>query len=172
MATQIGVTHDFSSKDELASPDLRTCPQCKTVAVPRGLNSTRKLNSNPPTTGRVNGALAIHCPYCGHVYGRNTLLNRKVRNIVVSGAGGASTITVDNATLQMSVAILPDYADNQSVTWSVVAGTAVGTTINATTGLLTPGTGAPANGTVTVKATANDGSGAIGTTVITLSNQA
>lgn len=169
MATQIGTTRNYSSKDELTSPDLRTCPQCQVVAVPRGLNSTRKLGVvNPATNGRVNGALAIHCPNCGHVYGRNTLLNRKVRSIVVTS--GAATITVNDATMQMSVAILPEYADNQAVTWSIVAGTAVGTTINAN-GLVTPGAGVGANGTATVKATAADGSGAIGTKLITLSNQ-
>lgn len=160
MATQIGTSRIFTDKVEIGSANAKNCPNCKVSAVPRGTISTRKANTG-----------TIHCPNCGHVYGRNSLLSRKVRNIAVTGAAGASTITVDNATLQMSAAILPDYAEKQTVTWSVIAGTAVGTTISAT-GIVTPGAGAPANGTVTVRATANDGSGTIGEKVITLSNQA
>ena len=51
------------------------------------------------------------------------------------------------------------------MTWSVVNGTGQAT-IN-TTGLVT----AVANGTVTARATANDGSGVVGSLVITISSQ-
>lgn len=59
--------------------------------------------------------------------------------------------------------VLPANATNNTVTWSVTPGTG-NATISAT-GLLT----ATANGTVTVIATANDGSGVIGTMTVTIS---
>ena len=88
-----------------------------------------------------------------------------VTSITVRGAGDAAAITTKGGTLQMSAAVLPDNATNKSVTWSVsdiTGGAAI--TEN---GLLT----ATVNGTVTVKATANDGSGVFGTREITISGQ-
>jgi hypothetical protein len=70
-----------------------------------------------------------------------------VSAVTVTGAGGATTITVNGATLQMLAHIDPHNASNQTVTWSVVGGAGI---INSA-GLLTPIT----NGTVTVKATSN-----------------
>jgi uncharacterized protein YjdB len=88
-----------------------------------------------------------------------------VNSIMVQGQGGVSTITVNGATLQMLATVLPTYAFNSTYTWSVINGTG-SATIDAA-GLLTPIT----NGTVTVKATANDASGVFGTATITISNQ-
>jgi len=88
-----------------------------------------------------------------------------VASITVQGAGGASTITTQNGTLQMTRNVLPANATDNSVTWSIVNGTG-SATIN-TNGLLT----ATGDGTVTATATANDGSAISGTTIITISNQ-
>ncbi len=88
-----------------------------------------------------------------------------VTGITVTGAGGATTITTDNGTLQLTATVTPSDATNKTVTWSVVNGTGQAT-INST-GLVT----AVANGTVTARATANDGSGVVGSLVITISNQ-
>src|SRR5690606_13424831 len=88
-----------------------------------------------------------------------------VTSITVTGAGGASAITSDNGTLQLTATVTPADATNKTVTWSVVNGTGQAT-INPT-GLVT----AIANGTVTARATANDGSGVAGTLVITISSQ-
>lgn len=85
-------------------------------------------------------------------------------SVTVSGAGGATTITVDGGTLQMSASVLPSGA-SQDVDWSVVSGT--GTALISTGGLLT----AVSDGTVTATAKAKDGSGVVGTLVVTLSNQ-
>jgi len=76
-----------------------------------------------------------------------------VTGITVTGAGSA-TIILNGGTLQMSATALPANATNQTVTWSVTNGTG-SATINSTSGLLTA-TGA---GTVTVTASAVDGSG-------------
>jgi hypothetical protein len=84
--------------------------------------------------------------------------------IAVTGTGGATTIAVDGGTLQMLAATTPANA-SQAVKWTVTAGT--GTASISADGILT----ALTNGTVTVTATANDGSGITGTRVITLSNQ-
>ena len=88
-----------------------------------------------------------------------------VSGITVTGAGGAATITTDNGTLQLSVAVSPSNATNKAVTWSISNGT--GQASVSTGGLVT----AIANGTVTARATANDGSGVYGTLVITVTNQ-
>ena len=88
-----------------------------------------------------------------------------VTGITVTGTGGATTITTDNGTLQLTATVTPSDATNKTVTWSVVNGTGQAT-INST-GLVT----AVANGTVTARATANDGSGIVGSLVITISGQ-
>ncbi len=80
-----------------------------------------------------------------------------VTGITVTGAGGANTITSDNGTLQLTAAITPADATNKTVTWSIQNGT--GQASISTSGLVT----AIANGTVTARATANDGSGVFGT---------
>jgi uncharacterized protein YjdB len=84
-----------------------------------------------------------------------------VATITVSGQGGVTTV-VDGSMLQMMASILPVNATDQSVTWSVTNGTGTAT-INAS-GLLSGLT----QGTVTVIATANDGSGIVGQLIITI----
>ncbi|WP_204787576.1 Ig-like domain-containing protein, partial [Paenibacillus oryzisoli] len=84
-----------------------------------------------------------------------------VTSITVTGADEASSVP-NGSTLQMSAAVLPLNATNASFTWSVEAGTGAATI--SPTGELT-GTGV---GTVTVKATANDASGIVGSKVITI----
>ncbi|MEP4667539.1 MAG: T9SS type A sorting domain-containing protein [Cyclobacteriaceae bacterium] len=88
-----------------------------------------------------------------------------VNAITVQGQAGATTITTDGGTLQMEASILPADADDATYTWSLENGTGEATID--TNGLLT----AVSNGTVTVTATANDGSGVSGDAVITISNQ-
>lgn len=89
----------------------------------------------------------------------------KVTGITVTGEGGASTITADKGILQLSAEISPSDATNKTVTWSIANGTGQATITYS--GLVM----AITNGTVTARATANDGSGVYGTLVITLSNQ-
>jgi uncharacterized protein YjdB len=91
--------------------------------------------------------------------------NIPVTGITVSGAGGSTTITTDNGTLQLSAAVSPSNATNRSVTWSLTNGTGQATITSA--GLVT----AMVNGTVTARATANDGSGVYGTLTLTITNQ-
>ncbi|MBO9605484.1 MAG: Ig-like domain-containing protein [Paenibacillaceae bacterium] len=90
---------------------------------------------------------------------------KPVTGITVSGAGGASAIATYHGTLQMSAAIAPVDASVQTVTWSVENGT--GSASIDAGGLLT----AVSNGTVTVRAMAQDGSGVSGTKQVTISNQ-
>ena len=88
-----------------------------------------------------------------------------VTSISVIGAGGATSITTKAGSLQLSASILPSNATNKSVTWSIVNGTGQATI--SSSGLVT----AIANGTVTARATANDGSGIFGTLIISITNQ-
>jgi len=90
------------------------------------------------------------------------------QNIPVAGItiAGGNSITTRGGTLQLTAAVQPSNATNKAVTWSLTGGSAYAF-INSTTGLLT----AVANGTVTVRVTANDGSGVYGTTAVTISGQ-
>jgi uncharacterized protein YjdB len=88
-----------------------------------------------------------------------------VTSIIVTGAGGASSITADNGSLQLNAAILPANATVKTVTWSFVDNTGIAAINSA--GLVT----GVSNGSITARATANDGSGVNGTLLITISNQ-
>ncbi len=76
-----------------------------------------------------------------------------------------TTITTPGGTLQVSATVLPEDAIDKTVTWSVANGT--GEASISVDGILT----AISDGTVTVKATSNDGSNVTGSMVITLMNQ-
>jgi uncharacterized protein YjdB len=95
----------------------------------------------------------------------NSNNNVLVTNITVTGAGDAKTISTNDGTLPLNTTISPANATNKTVTWSISNGTGQATI--SSSGLIT----AIANGTVTAKATANDGSGISGTMIITISNQ-
>lgn len=88
-----------------------------------------------------------------------------VTSITVAGENGADSITESGGTLQMTAEVLPDNATSKAVIWSVENGT--GSAVINQAGLLT----AVINGTVTVKATAADGSGVSGELVISISGQ-
>ncbi|CAH1201879.1 hypothetical protein PAECIP111891_01842 [Paenibacillus allorhizoplanae] len=81
---------------------------------------------------------------------------RAVSGITLTGAGGATSL-LTGSTLQMSAVVQPFDATNANITWSVVNGT--GSATITSSGLLT----AVSDGNVTVKATAQDGSGIFGT---------
>ena len=87
-----------------------------------------------------------------------------VDSIIVSSEGDVVEVVLDE-TLQMYAAVLPIDAADATYTWSVVPGT--GTATIALDGILT-GTG---EGTVTVKALANDGSAVEGTMEITVNSR-
>lgn len=99
-------------------------------------------------------------PYCASVCYISETEIVPVTAITVSGD---ATITKAGGTADYTASITPENATNKAVTWSVTPGTG-----NATidqTGKLT----SVANGTVTVVATAQDGSGVTGTLQVTLS---
>ncbi|QPA54973.1 S-layer homology domain-containing protein [Lysinibacillus sphaericus] len=86
-----------------------------------------------------------------------------VDSITVTGT--PTTITDKDGTLQLTATVAPATATNKTVTWSVNDTTIA--TIDPTTGILT----AKANGTVTVTATAADGSTKTGTLDIVITGQ-
>jgi uncharacterized protein YjdB len=88
-----------------------------------------------------------------------------VTGITVTGAGGSTTIIVNDGTLQLSASVFPVNATDKSVNWSIVNNT--GQAIINSTGLVT----AVENGTITAIATANGGSVVFGILIITISNQ-
>ncbi len=86
-------------------------------------------------------------------------------NISVSSENDIDSITTDGGTLQMVATVLPDNAFNKIVEWSVINGT--GEANIDENGVLT----AVANGNVTVRATAYDGSDVYGEKEITINIQ-
>jgi len=88
-----------------------------------------------------------------------------VSAINVTGEGGAIAVLVNN-TLQMYAAVTADNATNKTVTWSVATVTGGAATIDASSGLLT----ATSVGSIQVSATAQDGSGIIGTYNLMIAN--
>jgi uncharacterized protein YjdB len=88
-----------------------------------------------------------------------------VTGITVTAAGGVTTISTPGGTLQLSADILPDDASNKAVEWSLENGTGQGTISSG--GLIS----AAADGDVTARATAMDGSGVSGILPITIENQ-
>ncbi len=117
-------------------------------------NGTVTVNATSTDGGNVVGSMDI------------TISNQPVilvSGITVTSAGDATVINTKGGTLQMSAAVLPVDATDLTYTWSVSNSKA---TISAD-GLLT----AVTDGTVTVKATANDGSNVFGSKDITISNQ-
>jgi hypothetical protein len=88
-----------------------------------------------------------------------------ITSINIAGQGGATTISVDDGTLQMYADVSPNSATDTSIVWSKVDRTGTGTI--STSGLLTAST----DGIVTVRADAADASAVYDTIQITLSNQ-
>ena len=92
-----------------------------------------------------------------------------VENITVTSEGGATSIDVNNGTLQMYAEVEPSFATNQVVYWSVTPGTGMATIDQ--DGLLQATGFSSGNGNVWVKATATDGSGVCDSLEITITNQ-
>lgn len=90
-------------------------------------------------------------------------------SVQISAEAGATSITTDNGTLQMTAQVLPVNASSNSVTWSVynADGSATDKAMISKTGLLT----AVKNGQVKVVVNAYDGSGATASTLIDISGQ-
>ena len=135
-------------------------------------------SGNEPQTASFTAMKIIRQTGTGGIPVVDTSMDPPVRTINVAGqivtnvpvtsinvTSPSNTITTNGGTLQMTAIVLPANATDKSVTWSVINGT--GTASISTGGLLTAAT----NGTVTVKATANDGSSVTGERIITISGQ-
>lgn len=96
-----------------------------------------------------------------------TPIGGEEENVLVEAItiNGGSSITSKGGKLQLTAEVSPENATNKAVAWSLENGSGKAT-INAT-GLVT----AVSNGTVTVIATAADGSGIEGKKIITISGQ-
>ena len=94
-----------------------------------------------------------------------TITNQVIPVTAITVTAPDTAINSDGGTLQLSAAVLPANATVKSVSWSVAGDTGLATIDSS--GLVT----ALDNGTVTVWALANDGSGLSGTMIISISNQ-
>lgn len=91
-----------------------------------------------------------------------------VTSINVASLSKAVIIDTDGGSLDFEADVSPNTALDTTVTWSYIAGTG---TADFETEMGAPTLTALTNGTVTVRATANDGSGIYGEVQITISNQ-
>ncbi len=121
----------------------------------------------------INVTYAGYLPYSStstiisETYTETIILQKNiaVSEINLNGADDATSIDVQGGTLQIFAEVLPINATDNSYTWSISNGEAFANIDE--DGLLT----AIANGTVTVRATANDGSNIFGEIDIEISNQ-
>ena len=88
-----------------------------------------------------------------------------VTGIIVTADGGLAIIETDDGTLQLAVIITPSNASDKTISWSLING--IGHAYISSSGIVT----AHSNGKITVRATANDGSGVYGEIEITITNQ-
>ena len=143
-----------------------------TWAITGGAAFATINNESGLLTAIANGTVTVRATAKdgSGVYGTITvnITGQSVQIIPVSSinVSGGTAITAPGGTLQLIATVLPSNATNKTVTWSITGGSAYGS-VNSSTGLLT----AVANGTVTIMATANDGSGVYGTATVTISNQ-
>ncbi len=166
LITSLGVTLQLSAAVLPANASNKTV----TWAITSGSDKA-SINSSGLVTAISNGTVVARATANdgSGVFGTLTITISSqiipVSSITVSGAGGATTINTDNGTLLLSASILPSNATNKTVSWSVVSGSEFVSV--STAGLVT----AINNGTATIRATANDGSGINGSITITISNQ-
>lgn len=122
-----------------------------------GLSTTAQwIVGASPSTANQNGTWQV---------GARIYQKISISEISIIGEGGANSITSHNGSLQLYARIVPEDAVDDAVTWSITDGAELGTI--SSTGFLT----AIANGSMTVVATATDGSGVKGELLITITNQ-
>jgi uncharacterized protein YjdB len=144
-------TVTWSVADDTGSATITTSSGILTAVSPGAVTVTATANDGSGVTGSLQ--ITVTAPPVTTV---------SVSAITVT----ASAVTVANGgTLQMNAVVAPGDATDNSVTWSVTDGTG-SATITSGGGLLT----ATGVGTVTVTATANDGSGVTGTLQITVNS--
>ena len=98
------------------------------------------------------------------MFGNMTAFGKPKSEVTGITIAGTATITVDNGTTQLTATIAPTTASVKTVAWT--SSDITKATVN-TLGVVK----AIANGTVTITATAMDGSGKTGTEAITITNQ-
>jgi uncharacterized protein YjdB len=86
-------------------------------------------------------------------------------SLIINIENQMANISTKGGTYQVKAAILPEDASDKSLSWAITDG--IGLANISSTGLVQ----AVANGTVTVKATANDGSGVYGELDIVITDQ-
>lgn len=93
------------------------------------------------------------------------ILTKYIKSITLGTQSGSTSITTNHGTMQMQAVYLPADATNKTVVWSILNIT--GKASVDSSGLVT----AEKDGTVKVVATANDGSGVVGSLDISISSQ-
>jgi hypothetical protein len=165
---------NLGTADVLKEIDLKDCflPESivdyvlSTIIDAEEFSGTLELTGNAPpsSVGIVNRESLISRGWTVNITDPNQSI--AVSEITVRGEGDLDIINTDKGTLQLIAEILPGYASDKTIAWSLINGTGQAT-INSE-GVVT----AISNGIVTARATARDGSGTYGELVINISNQA
>ena len=134
------------------------------------LTGTATISSDGLLKAHANGNVLVKATSKGNnIFGtiNITLSNQTilVNSITVMGENDSNKINIHNGSLQMIAQVLPVNANDAAVSWIVINET--GAAVISSSGLLS----ALANGNVTVKAIAKDGSGIFGTCQIKISRQ-
>jgi len=121
------------------------------------------LRSEVPTD--FFGNIRDNLPDIGACEFQHAIVPIKVKEITILSSNGSNVIQTYKGTLQLLASVSPSDASNSSVTWSITNGSEYG--VIDSNGLIS----AKSNGTITVKAAANDGSGVYNTLDIIIINQ-
>ena len=143
-----------------AASELLTFTKVGFCAAITTFSTTVSLNSgtNKIRFSNIDGTQA---PFVDKIDLFETTENIPVSSVTVSATGEATSV-VEFSYLQMIATVLPTNAENKTVSWSVTNETGLASITN--TGILV----ADKAGTVTVRATANDGSEQFGEQLITI----
>ena len=130
-----------------------------------------EIDNNGLITAKQNGVVTVMASAVdgSGVYGQRQINITgqivKATGVVVVAEDSVAAVDTDGGSLQLFADIFPEVAADKSVTWAIVDGAAFAAIDK--NGLLT----AKANGVVTVKATAADGTGVYGEKQILISGQ-
>ena len=161
----------ISEKDGTLSMSVEITPTNASIKTMRWslINGTGKarIDTTGLVTAEMDGTVIVKAESLDGSGKNLTLTNQNVAliGLSVAGSGGATTITVNKAGLQMLATTTPANASIKSVTWSLINGTGLASLDS--NGYLRP----LADGTVTVCASSTDGSGINASCVVTISNQ-
>ncbi|WP_107841853.1 S-layer homology domain-containing protein [Metasolibacillus meyeri] len=150
---------------ELASDILIGSPAATVYAIADDAKASVTITQAPTLPGSAIVKVVAEDKATVKIYTIHFTRSETFTPVTKISITGGQAVTTKNGTLQLASNIMPVNASNKAVNWSIISGGSYATLSN--TGLLT----ALSNGTVTIRATAQDGSGIYAEAKITISGQ-